>query len=281
MADSRAVNFPETSYGIVKRLQTIEAWTAEVAQRLGTPSLSILDFGCGTGDHVTYPLACLGHRLLGVDMHEPSVQEAQRRYPLPNLVFRTGHLESLIREGLRFDLIVCSEVLEHLHQPLDGLRLMRQLLKPNGALIITTPNGYGSYEMLCRLQRGLTRLGIDQVARRSVHAWRRKRTRADDNAAPGESSCSTCEAGFLNFESGHVQFFRERHLLEAFEAGGFRVTERRARTFLCGPYIDVLLRLPPFRRTLYRVNNRVADLLPFAWSADWMFLLEPIETSVV
>lgn len=65
MADSRAVNFPETSYGIVKRLQTIEAWTAGVAQRLGTPSLSILDFGCGTGDHVTYPLACLGHRVLG------------------------------------------------------------------------------------------------------------------------------------------------------------------------------------------------------------------------
>ena len=104
MADSRAVNFPETSYGIVKRLQTIEAWTAGVAQRLGTPSLSILDFGCGTGDHVTYPLACLGHRVLGVDMHEPSIQEAQRRYPLPNLLFRTGHLESLIQEGVAADL---------------------------------------------------------------------------------------------------------------------------------------------------------------------------------
>ena len=47
MADSRAENFSETSYGIVKRLQTIEAWSDRVAQRLGQPSLSITDFGCG------------------------------------------------------------------------------------------------------------------------------------------------------------------------------------------------------------------------------------------
>jgi ubiquinone/menaquinone biosynthesis C-methylase UbiE len=281
MADSRAVNFPETSYGIVKRLQTIEAWTAGVAQRLGTPSLSILDFGCGTGDHVTYPLACLGHRVLGVDMHEPSIQEAQRRYPLPNLLFRTGHLESLIQEGVAADLIICSEVLEHLQQPQDCLSLMRRLLKPNGALIITTPNGYGSYEMFCRLQRGLTRIGIDQVVRRLVHARRAMQARSVEAAAPVpvQTSLQQEQVGFLNFESGHVQFFRVRRLLDVFAAGGFRVTERRARTFLCGPYIDVLLRVPPFRQALYRMNNRVADWLPFSWSADWMFLLEPAEKS--
>ncbi|MBP6606317.1 MAG: methyltransferase domain-containing protein [Nitrospira sp.] len=277
MADSRAVNFLETSYGIVKRLQVIEVWTAGVARRLGTPSLSILDFGCGTGDHVTYPLACLGHRVLGVDMHEPSIQEAQRRYPMPNLLFRTGRLESLIEEGHSFDLIVCSEVLEHLYRPQDCLALLRRLLKPVGTLVITTPNGYGSYELLCRLQRGLTSLGIDQLLRRAVHARRERKARAVEAATCAPVSALNEQVGFLNFESGHVQFFRVRRLLDLFHVGGFRVTERRARTFLCGPYIDVLLRLPPFRQTLYRMNNRVADLLPFSWSADWMFLLEPTE----
>ncbi|MBI4000304.1 MAG: methyltransferase domain-containing protein [Nitrospira defluvii] len=272
-----SVSFPETSYGIVKRLETIEAWTAAVAKRLGKTSLSILDYGCGTGDHVTYPLACRGHCVLGVDMHEQSVHEAQRRYRLPNLVFRTGHLESLIQEGLSFDLIICSEVLEHLHRPQDCLSIMRQLLKSKGALIITTPNGYGSYEMFCRLQRGLTKIGVDQIARRVVHAWRRVRARSIEEATP----VLTGQMGFLNFESGHVQFFRVRRLMHLFDAGGFRVTERRARTFLCGPYIDVVLRLPPFRQALYRFNNRLADLLPFAWSADWMFLLEPGEKSAV
>ncbi|TXG85820.1 MAG: methyltransferase domain-containing protein [Thermomicrobiales bacterium] len=277
MANNQAGNFPETSYGIVKRLRTIEAWAAAVARRLSRPSLSILDFGCGTGDHVTYPLACLGHRVLGVDMHEPSIQEARRRYPRPNLLFRTGRLETLIEEGLVVDLIICSEVLEHLHQPQDCLRLLRRLLHPNGAAIITTPNGYGSYEMFCRLQRGLANVGIDQVMRGLVHARRRMQAQSIETASPAQDSFQEEQVGFLNFESGHVQFFRVRRLLDLFHAGGFRVTERRARTFLCGPYIDVLLRLPPFRQALYRMNNRVADVLPFSWSADWMFLLSPIE----
>ena len=279
MADSQAGNFPETSYGIVKRLQTIEAWAAAVAKRLGIPSLSILDFGCGTGDHVTYPLARLGHRVLGVDMHEPSIQEAQQRYPLPNLLFRTTRLETLIEEGVVVDLIICSEVLEHLQQPQACLSLLRRLLHPNGALVITTPNGYGSYEMFCRLQRGLERIGIDQMMRGLVHARRRMHAQSSEPAPSAQNSFQQEQVGFLNFESGHVQFFRIRRLLDIFHAGGFRVTERRARTFLCGPYIDVLLRLPPFRQALYRMNNQVADVLPFSWSADWMFLLVPTEKS--
>lgn len=277
MGDRQGANFPETSYGIVKRLQTIEHWAAGVARRLGTPSLSILDFGCGTGDHVTYPLACLGHRVLGVDMHEPSVAEARRRYPRPNLLFRASRLETLIQEGVLADLIICSEVLEHLREPQECLSLLRRLLNPEGALIITTPNGYGSYEMFCRLQRGLTSVGIDQILRGLVHARRDRHARSLDQAPPAPSQQE--QVGFLNFESGHVQFFRVRHLLELFHGCGFLVAERRARTFLCGPYIDVLLRLPPGRQALYRLNNRLADLLPFSWAADWMFLLNPTQKS--
>ena len=278
MADSQDGNFSETSYGIVKRLRTIEVWAAAVASRLGTSSLSILDFGCGTGDHVTYPLACLGHRVLGVDMHEPSIEEAGRRYSQPNLLFRSSRLETLIQEGLLVDLIICSEVLEHLHEPQECLGLLRRLLNPQGALIITTPNGYGSYEMFCRLQRGLASVGIDQVMRGLVHARRRMHARTSETLSP-PATFQQDQVGFLNFESGHVQFFRVRRLVDLFHAGGFQVVERRARTFLCGPYIDVLLRLPPFRQALYRLNNCVADILPFSWSAGWMFLLAPTEKS--
>jgi SAM-dependent methyltransferase len=247
-----------------------------LSARLGKKALSILDVGCGTGDHLTYPLALLNHQVLGVDFHEASIQEAKQKYVLPNLTFRSGQLDALLQERPVFDLVICSEVLEHLYRPKEFLCSLRRMVRPDGALIITTPNGYGSYEMLCRLQRGLQKIGVDQVLRGLVHAHRRSRATApiDGGQQIGVSTVPET-TGFLNVESGHVQFFRAGVLNKLFGESGFLVRERRARTLLCGPYVDVALRLPPFRQAVYKLNNRLADLLPFSWSADWMFLLEP------
>ena len=273
--------FPETSYGIVKRLQVVETWVRSLSARLRKETLSILDVGCGTGDHITYPLALLNYQVLGIDFHEASIQEAKRRYELPNLTFRSGQLDVILQERLVFDLIICSEVLEHLYQPKEFLCALRRMVRPDGALIITTPNGYGSYEMLCRLQRGLEKLGVDQVLRGIVHAHRRSRDIVLHDGGQQIGTAPISETtGFLNVESGHVQFFRVGVLTKLFGDSGFRVRERRARTLLCGPYVDVLLRLPPFRQAVYRLNNRLADFLPFPWSADWMFLLEPDHESL-
>jgi len=70
--------FLETQYGIVKRLHVIEEWVHQVKERAGKDVLTILDYGCGTGDHVTFPLARAGHGVLGIDIHESSVLEARR-----------------------------------------------------------------------------------------------------------------------------------------------------------------------------------------------------------
>ncbi len=273
------MSFSETSYGIVKRLQTIEAWTAAVAQRLGKTSLSILDYGCGTGDHVTYPLACRGHRVLGVDFHEASITEASRRYRLPNLSFQTAEIDELLKQGQQFDLVVCSEVLEHLHEPLHFLETVSRLLRAGGGLIITTPNGYGSFEWLTSLQKALDRVGLHGFFRQVAHVCLGRKTggRTAPTSAGGEGTVPS--AGFLNMDSRHVQFFRVGRLEMMFSQSGFSVLERRARTLLCGPYVDVLFRLAPFSQALCRTNNRLADALPFAWAADWMFLLERREKS--
>jgi len=261
------IPFAETEYGIVKRLVVIEQWMRRIGESLGRSPLSVLDYGCGTGDHITYPLARSGYDVLGVDVHAPSVVEARRRYVLPNLAFRTGTVEDLLREGLSFDVVVCSEVLEHLHDPRDFLVKLRRLLRLGGAAIITTPNGYGSFEMLRRLEALLNRVGVHQTLRRLVAAGRALGRRV---RSPEASPCS----GFLDYHSVHVQFFRLKRLESLFRQSGLQVAERRARTLLCGPYIDVAFRLVPWRRPLFRLNNRLADLLPFAWAADWMFLLE-------
>ena len=265
--------FPETSYGIVKRLDTIERWASFVAKWRGTTDvLSILDFGCGTGNHVTYPLACLGHRVLGVDYHAPSIEEAGRRFSLPNLSFRVADIDLLVREGASFDLIVCSEVLEHLHEPLPFLRQVSRMVEKNGGLIVTTPNGYGAFEWLSSLERVLDRAGINDVLRRAIRAFRR---RAADEQSNERTLDTSSTIGFLNMDSKHVQFFRLTELESLFACSGFRIVDRRARTVLCGPYADVVFHLMPWRQILYRLNNEAADRLPMTWAADWMYLLQP------
>lgn len=274
--------FEETPYGIVKRIEVIGQWIRQVRQRTGNSRLTILDYGCGTGSHITFPLASMGHKVLGIDSHEPSILEARRNYTLPNLSFRTGVLEDLVKENQTFDLIVCSEVLEHHSEPFDFLLGLRRLIGPAGALIMTTPNGYGSYEMLCRLEPGLRRIGVHQLLRWIFRGGRQLARQLSGHTAsvrPIDKLPEDQNPGFLNRESGHVQFFRLRTLEALFRDSGFHVASRRARTFLCGPYVDVLFGVCPFRQALYRMNNRLADLLPFAWAADWMFLLERREGS--
>jgi len=270
--------FAESSYGIVKRIQVIDGWINRVMEQTGKPRLMILDYGCGTGNHVTIPLAQMGHEVLGIDSHESSIREARHMCSLPNLSFQTGALDDLLKENKMFELIVCSEVLEHHDKPFDFLVGLRRLLGRDGMLIITTPNGYGSYEMLCRLERELRTIGVHQWLRSVFYRGQSlirlmSQQKMFSSAAHVISEDQT--PGFLNVESVHVQFFRLQALEQLFRKSGFRVVSRRARTFLCGPYVDVLFNVCPFRQLLFRINNRLADLLPFRCAADWMFLLKP------
>jgi len=266
--------FAETPYGIVKRLRTIERWASRVCQWREKESLSILDYGCGTGDHVTYPLARLGHQVLGVDYHVPSIDEAGRRFQLPNLAFRVADIGQLVREGAAYDLVICSEVLEHMHEPLPFLRQIRKMVDKQGGLIVTTPNGYGAFEWLSALERLLDRIGMNHMLRSLRRIFRRpvEKQRSDERPSDRDSAI-----GFLNMDSKHVQFFGLARLESLFVSSGFRIADRQARTVLCGPYADNFFHLLPFRQSLYRLNSEAADRLPMTWAADWMYLLQAEE----
>lgn len=270
--------FPETTYGIVKRLNVIEAWLGGAVQRLGKSKLEILDIGCGTGDQITVPLARLGHEVLGVDMHDESIRKAQAANVLPNLAFSTATLDELIASGRRFDSIVCSEVLEHVDDPVPFLSQLRTLLRDDGCLLLTTPNGYGAYEWMSSLERGLRRTGVHQLIRGTFWNFRRglrKLKGQPPPLRPLENLTSGSDSGFLNIDSGHVQFFSVKRLEHIFQSAGFTVAGRRARTFLCGPYLDVMFSLLPARPRMLEWNNRAADALPFSCAADWMYCLQP------
>jgi 2-polyprenyl-3-methyl-5-hydroxy-6-metoxy-1,4-benzoquinol methylase len=100
---------------------------------------SICDLGCGNG-HISGRLAALGYDVTGVDASESGIRIARRAYPRANFV------EALIDRDLRlesFDLVISSDVIEHLYRPSDLLEAARSLLKPKGQLLIGTPyHGY-------------------------------------------------------------------------------------------------------------------------------------------
>jgi SAM-dependent methyltransferase len=70
------------------------------------------------------------------------------------------------REGI-FDLVLCTEVLEHLHTPELALAEMQRVLKPGGKLLLTTPFAYAIHYAPTDYWR-YTRHGLERLLR----GWR-------------------------------------------------------------------------------------------------------------
>ena len=100
---------------------------------------SICDLGCGNG-HISGRLAALGYQVTGVDASVSGIQIARRAYPGVEFV------HALIDRDLslgQFDLVISSDVIEHLYRPSDLLGAAVTQLKPNGQILLGTPyHGY-------------------------------------------------------------------------------------------------------------------------------------------
>ena len=101
---------------------------------------SICDLGCGNG-HITGRLAALGYEVTGVDASSSGIKIARRTYPGVEFVEAAIGCE-LERLG-SFDLVISSDVIEHLYRPSDLLEAANALLKPQGQILLGTPyHGY-------------------------------------------------------------------------------------------------------------------------------------------
>jgi SAM-dependent methyltransferase len=101
--------------------------------------LEVLDAGCGEG-FGTVLLAETARRVIGIDYAREAVEAARASYAIPNLEFRQLDVGALPRLDLRFDLVTNFQVIEHLTDPAGFLRAVRSVLKPDGVLVLTTPN---------------------------------------------------------------------------------------------------------------------------------------------
>jgi len=79
----------------------------------------ILDIGCGNGD-LSYNLAQKAKKVLGIDILGEGINKAKAAYKRDNLQFITGNAVDY-DFGAQFDVIVLSNVLEHIEDRVEFL----------------------------------------------------------------------------------------------------------------------------------------------------------------
>ncbi len=103
--------------------------------------LSVLDVGCG-GGLLCEPLARAGAAVTGVDASAAAIEAARAHAAEKNLAidYRAQSVEQLAQEAGRFDVILNMEVVEHVANMPDFVRLCAGLLKPEGVMVVATIN---------------------------------------------------------------------------------------------------------------------------------------------
>lgn len=96
---------------------------------------TFLDIGCGNGSRLL-KMKRLGWDVTGVELNLKGYQECKKN----NLNVFNDTLENLKFKKNSFDVIYISHVIEHVANPNEILRIVKNILKPNGQLLIKTPN---------------------------------------------------------------------------------------------------------------------------------------------
>ena len=96
----------------------------------------LLDIGCGTGEFL-HEMQDHGWQVEGLEMDEKAAEFARTEN---NLSVQTLELQDCDFPDQSFDVITLWHVLEHLYDPKENLKKMRNFLKDGGFILIAVPN---------------------------------------------------------------------------------------------------------------------------------------------
>ncbi len=185
-----------------------------------------------------------------------------------NVFFQQGDAEHLAFADNAFDIVVCSEVLEHLIEPQQALTEMRRVLKNNGTLILTTPCALSLSDLCMNLVR-LVRPSIE--SEKDVHFDKKTYL-----AVQREGKQHNTET-FLRV---HTRFHYKK-LLTMIQNTGFDMQQAVGTVFAFPPHYQVFYRycpafLLPAVRAMENLLNRMYVFQRFG-SVTTCFRLKPTE----
>lgn len=96
-----------------------------------------LDVGCNLG-YAVEAAGKLGFDAHGIDVDEKAVEMAKQDFP--NWFFELTNVKEFAQTEMQFDLVYCSEVIEHVPDFRDFAKDIAKLVSPGGVLFLTTPD---------------------------------------------------------------------------------------------------------------------------------------------
>lgn len=234
----------------LKRLYFVVSNLCSFKPAVGT---TVLDIGCGNGN-ISIFLGSLGYQVSGVDLSEAAIAKARQLNTLPNVKFEVGNAEELHGLEARYDVVICSEVLEHLNSPENTLYAIHKIMKEDGVLFVTVPNGKGPRELL--VTRPVQKLQKSNSFALQGLMWMKKVMGYSGTTAQTDAD-----------DLGHIQFFSKKHLYRLAESTGFSVKAFEHADFVGDVFPFSFL----FRRSrlLQKIDCKVADKVPYHFTSGF------------
>lgn len=101
--------------------------------------LTVLDIASGEG-YGSFLLSDKAAQVIGVDISAEAVEHAQKRYPRPNLEFKTGSCSAIPLPDASVDVVVSFETIEHHDEHDKMMQEIKRVLRSEGILLISSPD---------------------------------------------------------------------------------------------------------------------------------------------
>lgn len=101
----------------------------------------LLDVGCGTGEFLSY-MKDKGYNVVGIEPSKIAYEKAKIK---KIEVYNYGLNEFLLKSEI-FDIINMTNVLEHIPNPLETIKMCKNLLKKGGIIRIKVPNDFNELQ---------------------------------------------------------------------------------------------------------------------------------------
>lgn len=113
-------------------------WLSEIEYK----NKKVLDIGCNTGI-LLIPLKEKGVDILGIDISKSDIKKAKYNLTQKNLsskCVRVANAQKLPFKNNLFDIVLLSDILEHVSQPEVVVKEATRVTKPDGIILATVPN---------------------------------------------------------------------------------------------------------------------------------------------